>query len=56
MYLYDFVEEAFFEVTDRLKKEGYGIIIDGLLNEEMIDFVKETQAQRNEEGNAVLGT
>ena len=45
MYLYDFVEEAFFEVTDRLKKEGYGIIIDGLLNEEMIDFVKETQAQ-----------
>lgn len=45
MYLYDFVEEAFFEVTDRLKKDGYGIIIDGLLNEEMIDFVKETQAQ-----------
>lgn len=32
-------------MTDRLKKDGYGIIIDGLLNEEMIDFVKETQAQ-----------
>lgn len=45
MYLYDFVEEAFFAVTDRLQKDGYGIIIDGLLNEEMIDFVKETEAQ-----------
>ena len=44
-YLYDFVDEAFLYVTDKLKQDNYGMVIDGLLNEPMLDFVQDCQKE-----------